>query len=287
MGSIFKREIRSHFNSMTGWIFLAVIFVFTGIFTTAINLRSLSANFEYVLSNITIIFMLIVPVLAMRSIAEERRTKTDQLLYSLPLRTSDIVIGKYLAMAAVLFIACAGMGAVPIILSLFGIMEYTTCYAALLGFFLLGAALIAICTFMSSLTESQIIAAVTSFGVVLAFYLMTGLASLIPTTAVASFIAFMLVGVIFGALLGTLTRNNIAWAAGTAAVVIPTCILYMIKSELFEGLFPKIISYLAVFDRFDVFVSGIFDLTAVVYYISIIIFFLFLTVQSLEKRRWS
>lgn len=287
MGAIFKREMRSHFNSMTGWIFLAVIFVFTGIFTTAINLRSLSANFEYVLSNITIIFMLIVPVLAMRSIAEERRSKTDQLLYSLPLRTSDIVIGKYLAMAAVLLIACAGMGAVPIILSLFGIMEYTTCYAALLGFFLLGAALIAICTFMSSLTESQIIAAVTSFGVVLAFYLMTGLASLIPTTAVVSFIAFMLVGVIFGALLGMLTRNNIAWAAGTAVVVIPTCVVYMIKSELFEGLFPKIISYLAVFDRFDVFVSGIFDLTAVVYYISIIIFFLFLTVQSLEKRRWS
>ena len=94
MSAVFKRELRSYFNSMTGWIFLAVIFVFTGVFTTAINLLSQSASFEYVLSQITIVFMLIVPILAMRSIAEERRSRTDQLLYSLPLRAVDIVLGK-------------------------------------------------------------------------------------------------------------------------------------------------------------------------------------------------
>ena len=157
MSAIFKREFKSYFNTMTGFIFLAVIFAFTGIFTTAINLRSQSASFEYVLGNITIRFMLIGPVLAMRSIAEERRSRTDQLLYSLPIKTIDTVLGKYLSMTAVLLIACVGMAFVPVILSLFGIVHYGSCYAALLGFFLLGAALIAICMFMSSLTESQII----------------------------------------------------------------------------------------------------------------------------------
>lgn len=287
MSAIFKREIRSYFNNMTGYIFLAVMFVFTGIFTTAINLRSQSANFEYVLGNLTIVFMLIVPVLAMRSIAEEKRSRTDQLLYSLPLRTVDIVLGKYFSMTAVLLLACVGMGLVPVVLSLFGIIRYGTCYAALLGFFLLGAALIAVCMFMSSLTESQIIAAVTSFGVILALYLMTGLASLVPTTATASFIAFLIVGVIVGAVLCALTHDYATGAIGAAVVVIPTCIFFFLKKDSFAGLFPKLISYLAVFDRFDVFVNGIFDLTAVAYYLSIIVFFVFLTVQSLEKRRWS
>ena len=270
MSAVFKRELRSYFNSMTGWIFLAVIFVFTGVFTTAINLLSQSASFEYVLSQITIVFMLIVPILAMRSIAEERRSRTDQLLYSLPLRAVDIVLGKYLSMVAVLFISCVAMGFVPVLLSLYGIVRYASCYAALLGFFLLGSALIAICMFMSSLTESQIIAAVTGFGVVLALYLMNGLSSLIPTSALGSFVSFLIVGVI-----------------GAGIVIIPTCIFYIAKKDAFAGLFPKLVSYLAVFDRFDTFVSGIFDMTAVVYYLSIIVFFVFLTVQSLEKRRWS
>lgn len=287
MSAIFKREFKSYFNTMTGFIFLAVIFAFTGIFTTAINLRSQSASFEYVLGNITIIFMLIVPVLAMRSIAEERRSRTDQLLYSLPIKTIDIVLGKYLSMTAVLLIACVGMAFVPVILSLFGIVHYGSCYAALLGFFLLGAALIAICMFMSSLTESQIIAAVTSFGVVLALYLMSGLASLLPTTAVGSFVAFLILGAAFGLIVWALTRDTLIGVIAAGAVIIPTSIFYFVNQEAFAGLFPSIISYLAVFDRFDVFVSGIFDLTAVVYYLSIIVFFVFLTVQSLEKRRWS
>ena len=278
MSAVFKRELRSYFNSMTGWIFLAVIFVFTGVFTTAINLLSQSASFEYVLSQITIVFMLIVPILAMRSIAEERRSRTDQLLYSLPLRAVDIVLGKYLSMVAVLFISCVAMGFVPVLLSLYGIVRYASCYAALLGFFLLGSALIAICMFMSSLTESQIIAAVTGFGVVLALYLMNGLSSLIPTSALGSFVSFLIVGAVFGLAVGVI---------GAGIVIIPTCIFYIAKKDAFAGLFPKLVSYLAVFDRFDTFVSGIFDMTAVVYYLSIIVFFVFLTVQSLEKRRWS
>ena len=287
MSAVFKRELRSYFNSMTGWIFLAVIFVFTGVFTTAINLLSQSASFEYVLSQITIVFMLIVPILAMRSIAEERRSRTDQLLYSLPLRAVDIVLGKYLSMVAVLFISCVAMGFVPVLLSLYGIVRYASCYAALLGFFLLGSALIAICMFMSSLTESQIIAAVTGFGVVLALYLMNGLSSLIPTSALGSFVSFLIVGAVFGLIVGAIMRAPAVGVIGAGIVIIPTCIFYISKKDAFAGLFPKLVSYLAVFDRFDTFVSGIFDMTAVVYYLSIIVFFVFLTVQSLEKRRWS
>ncbi len=287
MIAIFKREFKSYFNSMTGPIFLGVLFVFTGIFTTALNLYNLYPNFEYVLSNITIVLMLIIPILTMRSIAEEKRSRTDQLLYSLPVSTADVVLGKYLSMVAVLLIACVAMGFVPVVLSLFGIIHYGSCYAALLGFFLLGASLIAVCMFMSSLTESQIIAAVTSFGVLLAFYLMSGIASLLPTTASGSFVAFLIVGLIFGAVAWLLTHSYIIGAAAACVAVVPTSVAFAIDSEAFAGLFPSVISYLAVFDRFDSFVSGIFDLTAVVYYISIIVFFVFLTVQSLEKRRWS
>ncbi len=121
----------------------------------------------------------------------------------------------------------------------------------------------------------------------LALYLMNGLSSLIPTSALGSFVSFLIVGAVFGLIVGAIMRAPAVGVIGAGIVIIPTCIFYIAKKDAFAGLFPKLVSYIAVFDRFDTFVSGIFDMTAVVYYLSIIVFFVFLTVQSLEKRRWS
>lgn len=287
MFAIYKKELKNYFINMTGYIFIGFMLAVTGIFTTLINLISTYPSFENVLSNITIVFLLIIPILTMRSVAEERHSKTDQLLYSLPVSVTQIVLAKYLAMFTVFLIPVGIIGLYPLILSIFGTVYLGTAYGALLGFTLLGGALIAVGMFMSSLTESQVIAAVTSFGVIFAMYLMSAIASLIPAGAMASLVAFAVVVLIFAGVVYSLTKNSTVAGITAAAGAFILAGLYFINSSIFDGLFANVLNWLSVFDRFSTFTTGLFDLTSVVYYVSLIILFVFGTVQSVEKRRWS
>ena len=287
MFAIYKKELKNYFINMTGYIFIGFMLAVTGIFTTLINLISTYPSFENVLSNITIVFLLIIPILTMRSVAEERHSKTDQLLYSLPVSVTQIVLAKYLAMFTVFLIPVGIIGLYPLILSIFGTVYLGSAYGALLGFTLLGGALIAVGMFMSSLTESQVIAAVTSFGVIFAMYLMSAIASLIPAGAMASLVAFAVVVLIFAGVVYSLTKNSTVAGITAAAGAFILAGIYFINSSIFDGLFANVLNWLSVFDRFSTFTTGLFDLTSVVYYVSLIILFVFGTVQSVEKRRWS
>jgi len=287
MFAIYKKELKNYFINMTGYIFIGFMLAVTGIFTTLINLISTYPSFENVLSNITIVFLLIIPILTMRSVAEERHSKTDQLLYSLPVSVTQIVIAKFLAMVTVFLIPIAVMCCYPLILSIFGVVHFGTAYASLFGFMLLGATLIAVGMFMSSLTESQVIAAVTTFAAVFSMYMMSAIASLIPSGVMPSLIAFFVVVVIFSLTVYGLTKN--ATVAGITAAVgsFLLAAIYFIDSSVYDGLFVKVLNWLSVFDRFSAFSNGLLDLTCIVYYLSLIILFVFCTVQSVEKRRWA
>ncbi len=287
MIAIFKREFKSYFINMSGYVFIGVIWLFSGIFSTALNFIGQYASYEYVLSNLVTVLMLVVPILTMRSMAEDRRAKTDMLLYSLPISTAQIVMGKYFAMLAVWGIACLGMGATPVILGMYGDVNFASAYGAILGFFLLGSALIAVCTFVSSLTENQLIAAIAGIASSLALYLLGSLVGMLPASAIASFVCFIVLALALAALVYFLTRNYIITATVAAVTVIPLSVVYIINSELFASSFPKMIEYLALFDRYYNFLGGIFDVGAIIYYASFAVFFVFLTVQSFDKRRWS
>ena len=287
MIAIFKREFRSYFINMSGYVFIGILWLFSGIFATALNLIGQYASYEYALSNLVTVLMLIVPILTMRSMAEDRRAKTDMLLYSLPVSSAEVILGKYLAMIAVWGVACLGMGVTPIILGMYGAVNFASAYGALLGFFLLGAALIAVCTFVSSLTENQLIAAILGIASSLGLYLLGSLVGMIPASAIASLIGFAALAVILAAVVYILTRNYIVTAIVGCVTLIPLVVAYVINAEAFASLFPKMLEYLALFDRFYSFLGGIFDVGAIVYYISFAIFFIFLTVQSFDKRRWS
>lgn len=287
MIAVFKREFKSYFINLSGYVFIGVLWLFSGIFSTMFNFIYQYSSYEFVLNNLVTVLMLIVPILTMRSIAEDKRTKTDMLLYSLPVSATQIVIGKYLAMIAVWGVACLGMGMTPIIIGMYGEVNFASAYGALLGFFLLGAALIAVCTFVSSLTENQLIAAIGGIASSLGLYLLGSLVGMLPVSAIASFICFAVVAIALTALVYYLTRNYIMTAIVGGVTLIPLTVAYFADSQIFESSFPKTVEYLAIFDRFYTFLGGIFDVGAIVYYISFAVFFIFLTVQSFDKRRWS
>ncbi len=287
MIAIYKRELKSYFSNVTGWLFIGILLFFTGIFATSVNLKGLSARFEYVLLNEALVFLLAVPVLTMRSVADEKGNKTDQLLYTLPMKMSSVIIGKYLAMVTVLLITVAVMAVYPIIISLFGIIDYTMAYTALLGFFLLGCALTAIGMFISSLTESMVVAAVLSFTAMLLLYIMNGAVAILPTDAMGSLICFCILAVCLALIAYFLTKNSVVGMVTAAIGIIPTCLFYIFTKNSFEGLFPSLVGYLSVFDRFYNFAYGVFDVTAIIYFLSVTVFFVFLSVLSVEKKRWN
>ncbi len=163
MTAIFKREFRSYFQNITGWLYLAATTALYGLYFYAYQMNFGYAKISYSLNAITFLVLVTVPVLTMRSLAEEKKSRTDQLILTSPVSVGKIVLAKYFAMAAVHTAAIAVIAATPLILLCFGTVPLAESYAAVFGFWLYGLLCIAIGLFVSSLTESQVISAVLTF----------------------------------------------------------------------------------------------------------------------------
>lgn len=287
MIAVLKHELRAYFHSLTAYVFGAFLLAFVGIGAMLYNIQAAVSNFEFVLSFGSLIFVVIVPILTMRVIAEERKQKTDLLFYSLPITTSQVIIGKFLALLLVYLIPLCFICLYPLIFSQFGDVYLLTSYGSIVAFFIMGAALIAFGIFISSLTDNQGFAAGITIAAILLNYYSVSLSEYVSSTAVGSVIAICIIIIALGVVISYLTKNkNLAY--GISFILIAgTMITYFVDMTKFEGLLPNIMKKLSLFERFNVFVNGIFDMTAIVYYFTVICFFLFLAVQSLEKRRYN
>ena len=234
MTAIYKRELSSYFNSMIGYVFVAVLIFFTGIYFMAYNLYNGLPQFSYTLYSLMSILLITIPILTMKSMAEERHSRTDQLLLTSPVTLTGVVLGKYFAMVTVFFVPVALMAFCPLIIAMNGEARLLSDYAALFAFFLMGCVFLAIGMFLSSLTESQIIAAVSTFAVLLILYLWDDL------------IGFL-----------------------------PSALSDLLSAFSFTQTFYNFVQY------------SMFDLGGVVLYLSLAGLFVFLTIQGLQKRRWS
>lgn len=284
---ICKKELRSYFTSMMGYIFVFFILLVTGIYFTAYNINSAYPKLDYTLNAVLFVFLVAVPVLTMKILADERRLKTDQLLLTAPLKVEDIVLGKYLALITIYAIPILIICLYPLIMSQFGTVSMFEAYTVILGFFLLGCADIAIGVYISSVTESQVIAAVITFGVLFVSFVMKGIAQFFSTAAVTSLVCYMVLVVILALIIEMMFRSKtIAVAVGAAGEII-LLILYAVNSTLFESGIQKFLSIFNLAGHFNNFANGILDLSGVLYFVSVIGVCMLLTVQSILKRRWN
>lgn len=288
MKAIYKKEFKSYFNSMMGYVFVAFVLVAVGIYFSAYNLGMGYPLMGVTFSSVTFLFLILVPILTMRSLSEEQKNKTDQLLYTSPVSIGSIVFGKYLALISVFAIPVLIICLYPLVLEQYGTIDLAMAYVAIFGFFILGCAYISVGLFISSITESQIIAAVISFAVLLFSYLISGITGFFADTAITSLIAFSVILLVFCLIYYIMARNvaasAIVFVVGEAALVI----LYVVKKTWFEGAIAKA---LGTFDlasaSANMIQNGILDITDIVFYLSVIGLFLFFTVQSIQKKRWS
>lgn len=288
MAAIYKRELKSYFYSMTGCIFIAFMTLFLGIYFMSYNLGSGYPYFSFSLTGMLSIMMFSIPVLTMRSLSDERRSRTDQLLLTSPVSVTGIVLGKYLSMITVFAATVLVAALCPLILMANGTAYLAADYASLLAYFLLGCVYISIGLFLSSLTESQIIAAVSTFGVLLLLFLWPSLMMFLPTTASGCAVGFFLIWTAAVLIILRVTDwaalGFVLEAAGAAVLAV----LYFAKPSLLEHSLSDVLGKLAFTDVFQTFVADhILDIGGLLLYVSTIIFFIFLTVLSVEKRRWS
>lgn len=287
MTAVLKHELRNYFHTLTAYVFGAFLLAFIGLGATLYNLQAAVSNFEFVLSFGSLVFVVIVPILTMRVIAEEKKQRTDQLLYSLPITTTEVILGKYLALLVVYLIPLAVVSVYPLIFARYGDVYLLTSYGSIFAFFVLGAALIALGVFISSLTDNQGFAAGIGIAVILLNYYGASLSEYVSSTPAGALIAAFALVIVLGVVIRHLTKNeHLAYGfyflAGGAVLI-----LYLADPEAFSGLLPSVMKTLSLFERFYVFVNGVFDLTAIVYFVTFAAFFLFLSVQSLEKRRYN
>lgn len=235
MGAIFKREFRAYFQSPLGYIFLAIMYLFSGLFFT--NMLSASSSYiQYVFAMMFSLIMIIIPFLTMRLMSEDKKLKTDQLLLTSPTSVSGVVWGKYLAALTVFFMGVAMMIIYMLILATFTTPNWNIFLGNFIGVILFGAAIISIGLFVSSLTESQMIAAIISYAIIMLISFFDTLATSMP--------------------------QNLSFLA---------------------TIFQKL-SFNA---RYQDLVSGVLNISHLIFFISITVVFNFLTVRVIEKKRWS
>ena len=285
MIAVYKRELRSYLTSMIGYLFIFFILLLTGIYFSAYQLGAAYPRFEYTLSALTFVFLISVPILTMRVLAEEQ--KTDQLLLTAPVSVEKIVFGKYLALVTIFAIPMLIMCVYPLIMTKFGTVSLGAAYTAILGFFLLGCANLAIGVFISSLTESQVIAAVLTFVILFALYMMNGISSFFSEGALSTCVTFGLLILAAAIIIYTMIKNFLISAVICIVGEIALVIVYVVNSSFFSGGIQKILDIFNLSSHFDNFANAIFDVKGILYFLSVIAVCLFLTVQSIAKRRWN
>lgn len=287
MSAIYKKEVKGYLTSMLGYVFAFLMLVLIGVYFTAYNINGMYPKFEAALSSVTFVFLIAVPILSMRILAEEKKQKTDQMLLTAPVKVYEIVIGKYLALETIFLIPMVVICFYPLIMGRYGTVSYPASYTAILGFFLLGSAQLAVGVFLSAVTESQVIAAVLTFLVLFLCYVITGISSFVPETASGSLFLFAVLILLLVLVVQAMIQNGFLSCILGLLLEAALFISYIVDSSIYEGAVQKVLTIFDISGHFDNFTSGLLDLQGIVYFLSIIGVSLFLAVQSINKRRWN
>ncbi len=234
MIAIMKRELSAYFKSPIGYVFIAVTFLFSGFFFWFFTLSVGNTDVTYVFLGMFYVYMIFVPVLTMRLMADENKQRTDQLLLTAPVGLMRLVTGKFLSAYIVFMLGDVVMLTYGIVLSFCAEVNWAVIFGNFVALALIGAVFVSAGLFVSSLTESQMVAAVGSIALNVALALINVIASVIPVKFISD-----------------------------------------------------VISSISIFDRYHGFTTGIFSISSIVFFISVTVVFLFITVRILERRRWA
>lgn len=272
---------------MIGYCFIGFFVLITAIYFSIYNVLTLNTSYELVFMNVISLFFLLVPVLTMRLLSEEAKQKTDQLLLTAPVKVISIVLGKYLAAICLFAIALLITVIFPIILCFFGKIETAHILGMYVGVFFLGTCLIAIGLWISSLTDNQVIAAIGSFAVLFLLFMAETIAAGLPAGRNFSIGFTAIIGILIAFFIYQSTKDYKISAVTLVMIACIMGIIYFQAPSFYDNLPYRIVMCFSLVLRFVNFAIGILDINAIIYYLTLAAAFLYLTVNVIEKRRWS
>ncbi|MDR0524637.1 MAG: ABC transporter permease [Spirochaetaceae bacterium] len=284
---ILKRELRSYFLTSLGFVYMGFFLLITGVYFVFINLLPGSSQFSSFLGSILLIYLFAIPMLTMRLFSEERRQKTDQLLLTAPLGVTEIVLGKFFAAGLLFLMTFAVTALYAVVIGLFGELSLGETIGGCIGFIFLGASYISVGVFISAATENQITAGIVSFFCLLGLWLLDSVSRIFPADVTSGLIAAGVLSAFIGLLLYLNTKHYGIALGGLFVCAIVIASLYFFKRNIFNGFILKVFSWFSLNQRYQNIALGILKIETLFYYASFCGFFLFLTVQLIEKRRWS
>nr|WP_144922137.1 ABC transporter permease [Paenibacillus bovis] len=288
MLTILPRELKSYFQTATGYIFMIVYLMLFGIYFTYININPTPNNaYTVTIENMVFIFVLLSPLLTMKALSEERKNKTDQLLLTSPKSVSAIVLGKFFAAIILFFITLLITTLYPIILSFFGDIYLPTIVIAYIGFFFMGCTFIGLGIFISSLTENQLIAGVSTLGISMILWLVEAISSRFPVDSFSGFIFLIILASALNGIVYYFSKNIWLTMSLTIICVGILCAIFYAKKSFFEGMIKRFSDWFSIPLHSKDFYLGILDFSDLIYFISLICLFLYFTIFAIERRRWT
>lgn len=287
MLAIYKRELKSYFTSLTGYFVVCFFLLVLGMYFWGINLSGQNPAVGELLGSISFVYTVALPFLTMRLLADEQRQKTDQLLFSAPVSIWSVILGKYFAVVTVFSIPNIVICSMPIVLNQYGNVAFLKSYTSIFAFWMLGCVMLAIGLMISAMTENQIVAAVAGIAVNILILLMSSLSTIVSETAQASFIGLVVLILLLGVALFVFIRNIIVTGVICGLAEAALVVVFLVKDEWLESALPNVLSSISFYSRFYEFVNGVFQVDSIIYYVSFIFLFLFLAMESVQKRRWS
>ncbi len=287
MLAVFEKEFKSYFRSGIGAVFIGLfLLVSAGILVFTFLMNGVIAYPSY-LSYLNIVLMITIPIITMRSLSEERKSKTDQLLLTSPIKASDIALGKYLAAVAVLFITLLLHSIDAIVISFFAINMYALdILVAYIGLFLVGCAYIAIGVFISSTTTNQVISAIVTFAVMLVLFILQWLSTSVTSDVTSGIVICGVVALGIVVLIYSTTKNKVATLCTAIIAIAGIAIVALINANVYAGLLNTMLSWFSVIERLNEFFNGSVSISSFIYIISLSFVFVYMTVYQIEKRRW-
>ncbi len=295
MLAIYKKEMKQFFISMIGYAFIAFLLLVVGFCFYYVNVKNASpfVGYSFDVPYIPMIFLILVPVITMKLFADEKATKTDQILFTAPVTIADIVWGKFLAVATIFTIPVIIMCSFPLVLKDFASenidFPMINSYVAILGFWLMGLSYFAIGLYISSIVDNQVISAVVTFAVLFFSFVAQYFAEILPATEITGLagviIVIILIALVYFFLLRGLRSTPFVTLIIVAVGITAAVIIYVINSSLYTNVLQNILYALSIDHNLDDYLLDYFDIPALLYNISIIGVALYLTTQSIQKRR--
>lgn len=287
MLAVYEKELKSYFRSPVGAVFIGLFLLVSAVLLVFGYLMTGYVQYTGYLYYLNLVFMLTIPILTMRTLSEERKTKTDQLLLTSPLKASDIVIGKYLAAVTVLLITLVIHSLDAFVISLYSTNMYALdIIVGYIGLFIVGCAYIAVGIFVSSTTTNQVISAIVTFAVFALIYGVQLLTTSVVSSVTSGIIVCAVIALLVVALIYSTTKNKVAAACTLIVEALAIALVAVIDINVYAGLLNTFLTWISLLERFSEYLSGSVSLSSFVYLISFSFVFVYMTIYQVEKRRW-